>query len=322
MGVHTSTRANRGTGRRRRALLAGAVAAVAIGAGLSVAPGAPAKSGEEVPGLPWTEVLPPIPGPNEQRPHGVAHCREPSPRCVRGVINRLRERRDAWGCDHRAVFATTYFELTKQIMRDIRSGFVKRNFDRPRYLYLEDALFANLYFRTIRAARRGDEVAGAWQVAFEAAAAGDKFGAQDMLLGINAHVQNDMPFVLASLGLQTRNGKSRKHDHDAGNGALNRGYDEVVGAVRRRYDESLDLTNPAQVPFDDVAGLEMVRGWREMVWRNAERLVAARTRAERREVAKQIESYAETQANLIAATSVPGYGATRDAYCAQGPAGS
>jgi hypothetical protein len=142
-----------------------------------------------------------------------------------------------------------------------------------------------------------------------------------MLLGINAHVQNDMPFVLASLGLQTRNGKSRKHDHDAGNGALNRGYDEVVGAVRRRYDESLDLTNPAQLPFDDVAGLEMVRGWRELVWRNAERLVAAETRAERRQVAQQIESYAEAQAEMIAATSVPGYGATRDAYCAQGPSG-
>jgi hypothetical protein len=307
-----------------RTKLATLATAVAIAAGL-IGGGSVSAQGageEEVPGLAWTSVLPPISGPNAQRPHPVAHCREPSPRCVRGVLRRLRERRDAWGCDHRAVFATTYFELTGQIMRDIRSGFVRRNFDRPRYLYLEDALFANVYFRTIRAARRGDEVAGAWRVAFDAAAAGDKFGAQDMLLGINAHVQNDMPFVLASLGLQTRNGKSRKHDHDAGNGALNRGYNEVVGAVRRRFDESLDLTNPAQVPFDDVVGLEMVRGWRELVWRNAERLVAAETRAERRQVAQQIESYAETQAEMIAATSVPGYGATRDAYCATGPAGS
>jgi hypothetical protein len=307
-----------------RTKLATLATAVAIAAALTGAASVPAQGGgdeEEVPGLPWTSVLPPMPGPNDQRPHPVAHCRDPSPKCVRGVLKRLRDRRDAWGCDHRAVFATTYFELTGQIMRDIRSGFVERKFDRPRYLYLEDALFANVYFRTIRAARRGDEVAGAWRVAFDAAAAGDKFGAQDMLLGINAHVQNDMPFVLASLGLQTRNGKSRKHDHDAGNGALNRGYDEVVGAVRRRYDESLDLTNPAQLPFDDVAGLEMVRGWRELVWRNAERLVAAETRAERRQVAQQIESYAEAQAEMIAATSVPGYGATRDAYCAQGPSG-
>lgn len=306
-----------------RSKIAGMVALATLAAGLAA--GAPATAQgteEEVPGVPWTSVLPPLTGPNAQRPHPVANCREPSPRCVRDVIERLRERRDRWGCDHRAVFATTYMELTQQIMRDIRSGFVERNFDRPRYLYLEDALFANVYFRTIRAWRRGEEVAGAWRVAFEAAAAGDKFGAQDMLLGINAHVQNDMPFVLASLGLQTRNGRSRKPDHDAANGALNRAYDQVVAAVRRRYDESLDLTNPTQVPFDDVAGLEMVRGWRELVWRNAERLVAAETRAERRQVAEQIESYAESQANLMAATSAPGYGATRDAYCASGPAGS
>ena len=44
-----------------------------------------------------------------------------------------------------------------------------------------------------------------------------------MLLGINAHVQNDMPFVLAQLGLRDRKGQSRKPDHDNFNEVLDQG---------------------------------------------------------------------------------------------------
>ena len=73
----------------------------------------------------------------------------------------------------------------------------------PKYLYTEDGLFANFYFKVIRAWRRGEPIPEAWRIAFQAAEDGDKAGVQDMLLGINAHVQNDMPFVLASLGLRT-----------------------------------------------------------------------------------------------------------------------
>ncbi len=70
----------------------------------------------------------------------------------------------------------------------------------------------------------------AWRIAFETAEQGEVTGAQDMLLGINAHVQNDMPFVLAQLGLRDRKGRARKPDHDKTNEALAAGYERVVGA--------------------------------------------------------------------------------------------
>ena len=41
-----------------------------------------------------------------------------------------------------------------------------------------------------------------------------------MLLGINAHVQNDMPFVIAALGLRNKKGGSRKPEHDLVNEVL------------------------------------------------------------------------------------------------------
>jgi Family of unknown function (DUF5995) len=275
----------------------------------------------EVPNLEWTALLPPLPTAQNPQPGPVSTCPKPNPGCIRTQIRRLRAARDKWGCDHRAVFATTYLMLTKQIFEDVKTGFVEKNFLDPKYLYTEDALFASVYFRTARAYRRGEEVAKAWQIAFDTAERDDTGAVQDMLLGINAHVQNDMPFVLAHLGLRERDGTSRKPDHDVANGALNRGYEEVVEEVKLRFDELIGLSNPAALPADDLLGLELVRAWRENVWRNAEKLLNAKGKQEQRQVAKQIEDDAAVTAQAIAAGGLPGYGATRDAYCAAGPSG-
>ena len=296
---------------RHRIALAGCVVALAAGLGGGSAP-APASP---APNTDWTSALPPFASPNLPQPRPVRGCRRATMRCIQVEIKRLRALRDRLGCDHRAVFATTYLKLTKVLRNAVRDGDVRVRY--LRYLYREDALFANVYFDVVRAYRRGEPVPEAWRISFETAAEGNVPAAQDMLLGINAHVQNDMPFVLASLGLRTRKGKSRKVDHDALNEVLNMGYEPVVRAVRRRFDPSIDLTNPSQSPIDDLVGLEAVRGWREVVWRNAERLVNADDRAERRRVAAQIEDYAASQARLMSLPTTPGYGAQRDAYCTE-----
>jgi hypothetical protein len=142
-----------------------------------------------------------------------------------------------------------------------------------------------------------------------------------MLLGINAHVQNDMPFVLAALGLVNRYGASRKPDHDVVNEVLAAAYQKVIDAIAQRYDPLLTTTNASWNPIEDIAALEMVRGWRENVWRNAEQLVAAKDPAARAQVAQRIQDDAAVWARLMAAPQQPGYRATRAAYCAAGPAG-
>ncbi len=137
-----------------------------------------------------------------------------------------------------------------------------------------------------------------------------------MLLGINAHVQNDMPFVIAALGVRMPDGTTRKPDHDTINEVLNRGYEPVVEAIRQRYDPLISVTNSSLVPADNIAGLEVVRVWRELVWRNAERLLTAPTESARQQVANQIEANAAGWARGIALTQVPGIRASR-AYCAK-----
>jgi Family of unknown function (DUF5995) len=268
-----------------------------------------------VPNTNWTALLPPAPNsPTEPQPGPVPTCEVPSIHCIEAQIERLRALRDALACDHRAVFATTYLELTRAIraLLEAEPDIVR---DRE-YLYTEDALFANFYFDEIEDWERGEPVAPAWRIAFEQAERGQITGAQEMLLGINAHVQNDMPFVIAALGVREPDRTSRKPDHDAMNEALNRGYEPVVEAVRERYDPTMSVTNTRLVTFDNIGGLELARTWREAVWRNAERLLEARTEADRAIVAQQIEANAALWARGIAAVQTPGIRASRDAYCA------
>jgi hypothetical protein len=289
----------------------GALAAAAFGAALAIA--MPAFASEPA-NVPWETYLPALPASNAIQPRGVPNCRKATIRCIDVEIRRLRGQQKRFGCDHRGVFATTYLELTRQLRDTLRAR--PRFFNDSKYLYVEDALFANVYINTLTAYARGKPVPPAWQIAFDTARSSDVNAAQDMLLGINAHVQNDMPFVLAALGQRTKSGASRKPDHDKMNEILDAAYERVVRQIEDRFDPIVATTNARWTFADDYAGLEMVKEWREQVWRNAERLLAAKDDQERSQVADQIRQYAAGWAQMIAnPIQIPGYRAQRDAYC-------
>jgi Family of unknown function (DUF5995) len=277
---------------------------------------------------PWPQLLPPAPTLDNRQPQSAPGCERATLQCVERVIGRLREFRDGYGCDHRAVFSTTYMIVTEVIRDALRDE--PSLYEDSDWLIYQDALFADYYYRALEAREAGQPVPEAWQIAFDTAETGDANAAQDMLLGINAHVQRDMPFVLAEVGLRKPDGSSRKRDHDVGNELLARSYEPIVQEIARRYDPIVSTSNSSWHPADDLAGLHLVAEWREAVWRNAERLVEARTPQERAAIAQQIEDNAASSARSIASfPQQPGYRAVRDAYCAEaatfessGPAGA
>jgi hypothetical protein len=281
--------------------------------------GAAAKSSHPA-SVNWPAFLPAMSSTSAVQPGKVPFCRKATYRCVDEQIKRMKRAQRDFRCDHRGVFATTYLELTRQYRSDLSAGMKKQLMD-LKYLYREVAVFANVYFETLKLWKRGREVPPAWQIALDTTRDAEVNGAQDMLLGINAHVQNDMPFVIAALGLRTKDGSSRKPDHDLVNEVLDRAYDRVVSEVTARYDPFVATTNAPWNPGDDVFGLEMVKGWRENVWRNAERLTNATSDEERRAIAADIRTRAADWARGMATPQTPGDRERRDSYCASRLAG-
>ncbi len=261
-------------------------------------------------------ALPPNPANSAQTiSPGFDDCPAGESSCPARVILEMYER---WrplnaSCDHRAVFALTYLRTTEAFARAI--GGNPAYFEDGPWVNHEDAVFAQFYFLSYDAAVRGEQVPVSWRTAFDAAASPDVTGIGDLLLGMNAHINRDLSYTLAAVGLVKPNGGSRKTDHDKVNEFLATVADPLQDELGARYDPLFGTTD-TPAPADEAAVLEAIRGFREQAWFNAESLVNAPDAGTRSLAAASIEAQSQAYANsILASATLPGYGATRDAYC-------
>lgn len=253
---------------------------------------------EDPPFIPWSSLLPGLTTTYE--PSSANDCQSGQLHCVDAVIREMQRRFDPLdaGCNHNLLFALTYLRTTEEYRRAV----VEPDFfSDPSFINHQDANFARQYFDAWDQYRAGalSAVPRAWQLAFRAADMRLVNGTGDVLLGMSAHVNRDLPFVLAAIGLVKPDGSSRKPDHDKVNVFLNRVIEPLFDEMAARYDPLVDDTQVDGTQLDEAALLQLLVGWREQAWRNAEALVSAPTPAARALVETQIEQQAAIEANLI-----------------------
>ena len=258
-----------------------------------------AAAAEDPPFVGWTALLPGLSIPYDAT--SPDDCAAGRVQCVDKVVRQMTQRLDplASSCDHDAIFSLTYLRVTEEYRRTIESPTF---FDDTSFVNHEDVVFAGYYFAAYdawKAGRIGD-VPPAWRVAFDASRDRAVSSYGNLLLGINAHVQRDLPFVVYSRGMVGPDGSSRKPDHDRVNQILNRVTDDLIVEIARRFDPTIDDTN-LPTTLDDFALFQTVAGWRESAWRHAELLAAAPTPQARELVGQEIEDYAASQARTIRA---------------------
>jgi hypothetical protein len=278
---------------------------------------APARA-DDPPFIGWSWLLPGIAW--QYDPSSADDCIAGRFTCINKTLSTMRTQFDAAArvCDHDAVFALTYLRTTEEFRRAVETdGF----FEDPYYLNHEDAVFAQLYFQAKANWDSGNNsaVPGAWATAFDAADQRAVSGQGNLLLGINAHVQLDLPFTLAAIGLVKPDGSSRKHDHDQVNVFLNRVVDPLLAELAKRFDPAVNARN-LPGPYDEFTLFQLIVAWRELAWRNAERLVAATTQTDRNLIARSIRDHARDEAKTIRTSTaylpLLQSSTQRDAYCA------
>ena len=158
----------------------------------------------------------------------------------------------------------------------------------------------------------------AWLTALDAAQNETVSGSGDLLLGMNAHINRDLPYVMAAAGLVAPDGSSRKPDYDAVEAWLYDATAPLIAEFAQRFDPTVDDTSDP-LGISQWALFQVVSAWRENAWRNAELLVSAPNAAAKALVSANIE----LQANTIAQGILTGMSntsstanTTRDAYCA------
>ncbi len=296
-----------------RRLLLPLLVAVTLLAGLA----ATRAEAADPPFLGWSAVLPPLQG--TYSPSSEDECRSGKTKCVDKVIREMEQRFAPLvsSCDHNAIFALSYLRTTEEYRRAIDDPAF---FEDTPFINHQDAVFGAYYFDAYDDWYGGhvERVPPAWRIAFDAADKHKVSGVGNLFMGLNAHINRDLPFVLAGIGLVKPDGSSRKTDHDKVNVFLNRVMDDLIPEIAERFDPTVDDTS-LPGPIEDLLTFQAVPAWREAAWRNAERLVNAQTPAQKDAVAQSIESYAKTQAQtfkLLTSYGLFGSSASRDAYCA------
>ena len=250
----------------------------------------------------WSNLLPSFTDVYDPTSSNV--CVSGRDQCVDAVIKEMerRERPLDRACDHNEMFALMYLRTTEEYRESaLTPGF----FTDPNFINHQDAGFAKQYFDAWDAFRDGDlaEVPEAWQISIRSADQKKVSGTGNMLLGMNAHVNRDLPHILAAVGLVKPDGSSRKPDHDKVNEFLNRVIQPLFAEAAARFDPTVDDGQVQGTTMDETATLQLLVGWREQAWRNAEALVNAPTPEARALVEEEIERVAALEANLIVAAT-------------------
>jgi hypothetical protein len=269
--------------------------------GLALVAGVVAPAGASTLVVEWTDLLPGLT--EGYDPSSENDCKKGHINCVDSVIREMDRRFEplAAACSHNAMFSLMYLRTTEQYREvAVTPGF----FEDPSFINHQDAVFARYYFDAWDAKYHpGKEnlppLPPSWDVAFDVADQQRVSGLGNMMLGMSAHVNRDLPFVLANIGLVKPDGSSRKPDHDKVNQFLAMVVEPLLDEAARRFDPSVKQSSIGGFNPGEPSAVLLLQSWREQAWRNAERLVAAETPEARAAVAAEIEQYSTMVAHLI-----------------------
>ncbi len=205
----------------------------------------------------------------------------------------LEERFVATG-DRRAIFASVYTLTTLRMAESIDAG----DYANTTWMKSYQTEFANHYRRALRSYALGQrsQVPNAWLKAFDAAAGGQTLIIQDVLLGMNAHINFDLPFAIETVKISPSTA-SRYADHTRVNDVLGEVGDEIIAALGSLYGANYAALDGALGPLDELLLAGGMATARQSSWNNAV-LLTASAPWNRWLVVAGIDAAAVTSANL------------------------
>jgi uncharacterized membrane protein len=188
------------------------------------------------------------------------------------VAQRLADRAQALPdtLAHRRSFIETYRRTTLAVGKAVAAA----QFEDPDWVSAWDVVFAELYLQAHDADRTGGVVPRPWRLAFDASA--DLPPLRHVLLGINAHVNYDLPQALLGVISDAEFTDAvlldrRRRDHERIDGVLS-------GRVAAEDAElgTKTLLDRVLTPLNRASSRRFLREARQKVWHNTEQLQHAR----------------------------------------------
>lgn len=198
--------------------------------------------------------------------------------------------------DRRAAFLTIYARVTAEV--DV--GLAHGEFNDPAWVAEYLVTFADHYRRAFSAFERGvfEEVPDPWQLSFETSLGGQSLVSQDVLLGINAHVNYDLALALSEVGIDPDR-RAKYEDHRRINRVLHRLVDEEQELLATRYADGIADIDESLGRLDEALSFLTLREGRRNAWRGAVALTDGRYEPVRRAVRWYLRSVTMGAAHFI-----------------------
>lgn len=204
--------------------------------------------------------------------------------------------------DRRALFLGCYTLMTRNMLAALDAG----RFHDARWVRALLEHFADYYFDALAACQAGDPDASlVWQRTHAAAADAGTLAIQNLLLGVNAHVNYDLVFAVVDLlapewaGLSAAEREARYADFCQVNRIIAETVDQVQDEVLERHSPAMDLVDRLLGPLDEWIASRMITRWRDEVWENALAWLAAADADQHAALQRKVEAAALRWAGLL-----------------------
>lgn len=219
---------------------------------------------------------------------------------TRNALQRTEEVFRAAG-DRRSVFLTIYVEMTKAVIQGVETEAFHDSTWARKYL-IE---FANWYREALLNFEQGNiqDVPQPWQLAFSASKSGHTLVIQDLLLGVNAHINYDLAYTLDEIGIDPKRSK-KLQDHNR----INRILASLIDTAQSIISELYSMAGLAEVDvslgqFDEWFTLFSLTEARDLAWKNGKSLTNSQWRLHRRYSEWKINTFATGAAYFVLAPS-------------------
>ncbi len=186
--------------------------------------------------------------------------RIPEPDSVQELAQEMQKTQERLGEKNNSLvpFIDAYRRITKEVLERKARG----EFENPDSMQKLDLAFADRYYRPLNAYLEKGEKRRPWKTYFEYVERDNSQPVIELLLGINAHINADLPAVLRETGYEDRG------DFDRVNQALG---NAMAPILRRLASERRDFFSAATYVFRPAAwlGLRKIKSWRKDAWRNS-----------------------------------------------------
>jgi len=204
--------------------------------------------------------------------------------------------------DRRAIFLNCYLLMTRNMLKAIEAG----EFNDPAWVDTLLHRFADYYFDALSAYEVSDSSTSAvWRLAHRAAAEPETLVLQNLLLGINAHINYDLVLTLVDLlepewpQLSVDQREQRHSDYCQVNKIISYTIDTVQDDVVERYSPIMDVLDKMLGPLDEWLISQLITNWRDEVWDETVGLLTTVDIEEQRKLLVQIEATTLKRAEAI-----------------------